>query len=116
MLLRTEELIGYYKAKGYRFYTDANTVINTVEFGYRNTELQYGAETVDNDGFDVEKHSVSSVSDGAEAIDVAPADFNETGKDGADAIDTAETMGSAQNIDGASADTETEGDGEAEQE
>lgn len=110
MLLRTVELIGYYKAKGYRFYTDANTVINTVEFGYRNTELQYGAETVDNDGFDVEKHSVSSVSDGAEAIDVAPADPDEAGKDGAEAIDTAETINVAP------ADTETEEDVDAEQE
>lgn len=34
-LLRTVELIGYYKVKGYSFYTDATTVIDTIEFGYR---------------------------------------------------------------------------------
>ncbi len=34
-LLRTAELVGYYKVKGFSFYTDASTVINTVEFGYR---------------------------------------------------------------------------------
>lgn len=34
-VLRAIELIGYYKTKGFSFYTDATTVINTVEFGYR---------------------------------------------------------------------------------
>lgn len=34
-VLRTIELVGYYKTKGFSFYTDATTVINTVEFGYR---------------------------------------------------------------------------------
>lgn len=34
-VLRTIELVGYYKTHGYSFYTDANTVINTVEYGYR---------------------------------------------------------------------------------
>lgn len=34
-ILRAIELIGYYKTKGFSFYTDATTVINTVEFGYR---------------------------------------------------------------------------------
>lgn len=34
-ILRTVELVGYYKLKGLCFYTDASTVINTVEFGYR---------------------------------------------------------------------------------
>ncbi|MEG1662803.1 MAG: hypothetical protein RR338_02350, partial [Clostridia bacterium] len=34
-LLRTIELISFYKIKGYCFYTDASTVIDTVEFGYR---------------------------------------------------------------------------------
>ena len=34
-LLRAVELVGYYKTKGYKFYTDGSTVINTVEFGFR---------------------------------------------------------------------------------
>ena len=34
-LLRTVELVGYYKVKGYNFYVDANNVINTMEYGYR---------------------------------------------------------------------------------
>ena len=34
-LLRTVELVGYFKVKGYNFYVDANNVINTVEYGYR---------------------------------------------------------------------------------
>lgn len=39
-ILRAIELIGYYKTKGYSFYTDATTVINTVEFGYRDEQQQ----------------------------------------------------------------------------
>lgn len=42
-VLRAIELIGYYKTKGFSFYTDATTVINTVEFGYR-MEQQQGVE------------------------------------------------------------------------
>lgn len=34
-LLRTIELVGYYKMTGQSFYTDATTVVDTVEFGYR---------------------------------------------------------------------------------
>ena len=34
-LLRTVELVGYFKVKGYNFYVDANNVVNTVEYGYR---------------------------------------------------------------------------------
>ena len=34
-LLRTVELVGYFKVKGYNFYVDANNVINMVEYGYR---------------------------------------------------------------------------------
>ena len=34
-MLRAIELIGYYKTKGFSFYTDATTVINTVEYGFR---------------------------------------------------------------------------------
>lgn len=45
-ILRTIELIGYYKTKGYSFYTDATTVINTVEFGYR-VEQQTDNTSVD---------------------------------------------------------------------
>ncbi|MDE6302955.1 MAG: hypothetical protein K2M36_05155, partial [Clostridia bacterium] len=32
-LLRAVELVGYYKTKGYSFYVDGSTVINTVEYG-----------------------------------------------------------------------------------
>ena len=34
-LLRTVELIGYYKAKGLSFYVDGSTVVNTVDYGFR---------------------------------------------------------------------------------
>ena len=34
-LLKTVELVGYYKLKGYNFYVDANNVVNTMEYGYR---------------------------------------------------------------------------------
>lgn len=34
-LLRTVELIGYYKAKGLSFYVDGSTVVNTVDYGLR---------------------------------------------------------------------------------
>ncbi len=34
-LLRTVELVGYFKVKGYNFYVDANNVVNTMEYGYR---------------------------------------------------------------------------------
>lgn len=34
-LLRTVELIGYYKVKGYSFYTDSATVVDTIDFGFR---------------------------------------------------------------------------------
>lgn len=37
-ILRAIELVGYYKTKGFSFYTDATTVINTIEFGYRNEQ------------------------------------------------------------------------------
>ena len=35
IVLRAIELIGYFKVKGYRFYTDSSTVIDTTEYGYR---------------------------------------------------------------------------------
>lgn len=34
-LLRAVELVGYYKTKGYSFYVDSSTVVNTVEYGFR---------------------------------------------------------------------------------
>ncbi len=34
-LLRAVELIGYYKTKGYSFYVDSTTVVNTVQYGFR---------------------------------------------------------------------------------
>ena len=35
VLFRAIELVGYYKVKGLKFYTDASTVIDTTEYGYR---------------------------------------------------------------------------------
>lgn len=46
-VLRAIELIGYYKTKGYSFYTDATTVINTVEFGYRAEQQDKDVENSD---------------------------------------------------------------------
>lgn len=34
-LLRAVELVGYYKTKGYNFYADSTTVVDTVDFGFR---------------------------------------------------------------------------------
>lgn len=51
-LLRAVELVGYYKMTGQSFYTDATTVVDTVEFGYRpenQTAVRDGAEYADND-------------------------------------------------------------------
>ncbi len=39
-MFRTIELVGYCKTQGFSFYTDATTVINTVEFGYRRVNQQ----------------------------------------------------------------------------
>lgn len=44
-LLRVIELVGYYKTNGMSFYSDAITVVDTVEFGYRR-ENQSSAEDV----------------------------------------------------------------------
>ena len=48
-MLRAIELIGYYKTKGFSFYTDATTVINTVEYGFR---AEQQAEDFDYDASD----------------------------------------------------------------
>ena len=45
-LLRTVELVGYFKIKGYSFYVDANNVVNTVEYGYRK-DMQQNFEDSD---------------------------------------------------------------------
>lgn len=60
-LLRTVELVGYYKLKGLCFYTDASTVINTVEFGYRLTN-QDGAD--EDDSTDLQDTDTADVSGG----------------------------------------------------
>lgn len=64
-LLRTIELVAYYKTHGYSFYTDAITVINTVEFGYRkanqNDDHVFGDD--ENGSFDVHE-----VNDGEENL------------------------------------------------
>ncbi len=70
-ILRAIELIGYYKTKGYSFYTDATTVINTVEFGYRaeqqdkdgenfDESIENAVEVENNDG-DTAQESVADV-------------------------------------------------------
>lgn len=48
-VLRAIELIGYYKVKGYKFYTDASTVIDTTEYGYR-PETQTDEESTEGEG------------------------------------------------------------------
>lgn len=45
-LLRTIELVGYYKQNSMRFYVDATNVINTVEYGYR-TDNQESADATE---------------------------------------------------------------------
>lgn len=49
-LMRLIELVGYYKMNGMSFYTDAITVVDTVEFGYR-TENQQKADDVNLAGY-----------------------------------------------------------------
>ncbi len=55
-LLRAVELVGYYKTKGYSFYLDGSTVVNTVEYGYRapNQEECNACEKPNCDGCPVE--------------------------------------------------------------
>lgn len=45
-LVRLIELVGYYKMNGMSFYTDAVTVVDTVEFGYRSGNQQRADEDV----------------------------------------------------------------------
>lgn len=49
-LLRTVELIGYYKAKGLSFYTDGSTVVNTVDYGFRPDNQDLGGDIDDAEG------------------------------------------------------------------
>ena len=51
-ILRAIELIGYYKTKGFSFYTDATSVVNTVEFGYRTEQQDKADLTESNDETD----------------------------------------------------------------
>lgn len=37
-ILRAIELIGYYKTKGYSFYTDGTNVVKTIEYGFRDEQ------------------------------------------------------------------------------
>lgn len=46
-LLRTVELIGYYKAKRLSFYTDGSTVVNTVDYGFRPDNQELPDENAD---------------------------------------------------------------------
>lgn len=50
-VLRTIELVGYYKTHGFSFYTDATTVINTVEYGYRSDNQKDVAQDRQDDAF-----------------------------------------------------------------
>ena len=44
VLLRTVELVGYFKVKGYNFYVDSNNVISTMDYGYRLQSDKYSEE------------------------------------------------------------------------
>ncbi len=43
-LLRTIELVGYYKQNSMRFYVDATNVVNTIEYGYRTDNQEIATE------------------------------------------------------------------------
>ena len=45
IVFRSIELVGYYKVKGLKFYTDASTVIDTTEYGYRKETQELIEET-----------------------------------------------------------------------
>ena len=66
-MLRAIELIGYYKTKGFSFYTDATTVINTVEYGFR---AEQQTEKFDFEGQEEDKKQITIdeyVKDGKDA-------------------------------------------------
>lgn len=48
-VLRAVELVGHYKTHGNSFYTDGNTVINTVEYGYRKANQNYVGDSFNED-------------------------------------------------------------------
>lgn len=81
-VLRAIELIGYYKTKGYSFYTDATTVINTVEFGYRAEQQDKDVENSDDTAQEVvsevenDDKSVERVSE-VESIETGTTDNNQ---------------------------------------
>ena len=75
-VLRAIELIGYYKTKGYSFYTDATTVINTVEFGYRAEQQDKDVENSD----DTAQEAVSEDENDDKSVEcVAEVESIETG-------------------------------------
>lgn len=94
MLLRTVELIGYYKVKGMSFYTDATTVINTVEFGYRSAnqgecnayvherDEKAGAAESENTETAEAENTESAEVENTESAEVEKADAVETEKNG----------------------------------
>lgn len=81
-VLRAIELIGYYKTKGYSFYTDATTVINTVEFGYRAEQQDKDVENSDDTAQEVvsedenDDKSVERVAE-VESIETGTTDNNQ---------------------------------------
>lgn len=79
-VLRAIELIGYYKTKGYSFYTDATTVINTVEFGYRAEQQDKDVENSDDTAQEAvsedENKSVERVAE-VESIETGTTDNNQ---------------------------------------
>ncbi len=66
-LLRSVELISYFKAKGMSFYTDGSTVVNTVDYGFR----------PDNQEMPEEKH-FEAVREDAKAQEGDDADASDT--------------------------------------
>ena len=71
-LLRLVELVGYYKMNGLSFYTDAITVVDTVEFGYRAENQADAGEIVGGKDY-LSEVIPSSVEERIQAREDAPA-------------------------------------------
>ncbi len=59
-MLRAIELIGYYKTKGFSFYTDSTTVINTVAYGFRAEQQE--VSDVESDSLDEKQITIEEYS------------------------------------------------------
>lgn len=82
-LFKVIELVGYYKMNGLSFYTDAATVVNTVEFGYRAENQHKSTDIV---GIADADMTVSAYRERLEDIkeQTNDADNGDTNDDGAD--------------------------------